>query len=234
LALLLLPLPPQSPSPPSSSPLSPLVPLPPSSLLLSPLPSPLPLPPPSLSLPSRRHLCHCHRRRSLPQTSRKSSSRLRRPPTRPSLRARHAQRTRCTSTPWWLSPRSRPSHRTTSGGKHRPATPRTRRKPPPPSTQSHQSPMRDDSVHASVCRLSDGANLDPFCPCPWSDGREEGVRRKATDDRRISEENNGASRLFIEAESDCPLPTALAEQSQVFNKQFKPPENESGNRRRFA
>jgi hypothetical protein len=50
----------------------------------------------------------------------------------------------------------------------------------------------------------------------------------------MSEENNGASRLFIEAGSDHPLPTTLAKQSQVFNKQFKPPKNESGNRRRFA
>jgi hypothetical protein len=50
----------------------------------------------------------------------------------------------------------------------------------------------------------------------------------------MSEENNGASRLFIEARSDSPLPTTLVEQSQVFNKQFKPPENELGNRRRFA
>jgi hypothetical protein len=66
------------------------------------------------------------------------------------------------------------------------------------------------------------------------DGGEEGVRRKATDDQKISEENDGASKLFIEAGSDCPLPTTLAEQSQVFNKQFKPPENESGNRRHFA
>jgi hypothetical protein len=50
----------------------------------------------------------------------------------------------------------------------------------------------------------------------------------------MGEENNGASRLFIEAGGDRPLSTTLAEQSQVFNKQFKPPENESGNRRRFA
>jgi hypothetical protein len=58
--------------------------------------------------------------------------------------------------------------------------------------------------------------------------------KKVTDDRRMSEENNSASRLFIEAGSDHPLPTTLAEQSQLFNKQFKPPENESGNRRRFS
>jgi hypothetical protein len=58
--------------------------------------------------------------------------------------------------------------------------------------------------------------------------------KKVTDDRRMSEENNGASMLFIEVRSDLPLPTTLVEQSQVFNKQFKPPENELGNRRRFA
>jgi hypothetical protein len=58
--------------------------------------------------------------------------------------------------------------------------------------------------------------------------------KKATDDRRMSEVNNGVSRLFIEAGGDRPLPTTLVEQSQVFNKQFKPPENESGNRRRFT
>jgi hypothetical protein len=50
----------------------------------------------------------------------------------------------------------------------------------------------------------------------------------------MSEENNGASMLFIEGEGDRPLPTMLAEQSQVFNKQFKPHENELGNRRRFS
>jgi hypothetical protein len=71
------------------------------------------------------------------------------------------------------------------------------------------------------------ANLNPFCPFPWSDGGEEGVIREAIDDRRISEENNSASRLFIEAGSDCSFPTTLTEQSQVFNKQFKPPKNES-------
>jgi hypothetical protein len=39
----------------------------------------------------------------------------------------------------------------------------------------------------------------------------------------MSEENNSANRLFIEAGSNRPLPTTLAEQSQVFNKQFKSP-----------
>jgi hypothetical protein len=64
---------------------------------------------------------------------------------------------------------------------------------------------------------------------------KEGTRKiKKSDDQRLSEENNGASRLFIEAGGDRPHPTTLAEQSQEFNKQFKPSENESGNRRRFA
>jgi hypothetical protein len=53
--------------------------------------------------------------------------------------------------------------------------------------------------------------------------------KKATDDRRMSEENNGASRLIIEFGGDRPFPTTLVEQSQVFKKQFKLPENESDN-----
>ena len=64
--------------------------------------------------------------------------------------------------------------------------------------------------------------------------KERAKKKKAVDDRRMSEENNGANMLFIEAGGDRPLPTTLAEQSQVFNKQFKPPENELGKRRRFA
>jgi hypothetical protein len=64
--------------------------------------------------------------------------------------------------------------------------------------------------------------------------KERAKKKKTADYRRMSEENNWASRLFIEAGGDRPLPTTLVEQSQVLNKQFKPPENESGNRRRFA
>jgi hypothetical protein len=78
------------------------------------------------------------------------------------------------------------------------------------------------------------ANLDPSCPCPCSDGREEEVGREATDDRRMCKENNAASRLFIGAEGDCSFPTTLTKQSQIFNKQFKPPESKSGSRHRFA
>jgi hypothetical protein len=58
--------------------------------------------------------------------------------------------------------------------------------------------------------------------------------KKVVDDQKMSEENNGASKLFIEGGGDRPLPITLAEQSQVFNKQLKPPENESDNRRRFT
>jgi hypothetical protein len=64
--------------------------------------------------------------------------------------------------------------------------------------------------------------------------KERAKKKKKEYDRRMSEENNGASRLFIEAGGDRPLPTTIAEQPQVCNKQFKPPENESGNKRCFA
>jgi predicted ribosome quality control (RQC) complex YloA/Tae2 family protein len=39
-------------------------------------------------------------------------------------------------------------------------------------------------------------------------------KKKKADDRRMSAENNGASRLIIKARGDRPLPTTLAEQSQ--------------------
>jgi hypothetical protein len=77
-------------------------------------------------------------------------------------------------------------------------------------------------------------NLDLSCPCPWSDGREEGVGKEATDDQRKYEENNGASRLFIGAGGNCSSPTMLTGQSQVFNKQFKTPGIKSGTTPRFA
>jgi hypothetical protein len=188
-----------------------------------------------------RHHLHCCRRlrrrcrrSSLPRTSRKSSPRPRRPPTHSSPRARRARRTGCTSTPWRLSPGSRLSRRMTLGGKHRLVIPRTQRKTPAPSTRSHRSPPRKDLAHASACRRSDVANLDPSYPCPWLDGREEEVGREATDDRRMCEENNGTSRLFIGVGGDCSFPTALTEQSQVFNKQFKPHESKPGSRCCFA
>jgi hypothetical protein len=60
------------------------------------------------------------------------------------------------------------------------------------------------------------------------------VEKETTDDQRMCENNNGARRLFIEADSNCSSPTTLTEQSQVFNKQFKSPEGESGIRPRFA
>jgi hypothetical protein len=54
--------------------------------------------------------------------------------------------------------------------------------------------------------------------------KERAKKKKKADNQRISEESNMASRLFIEARGDRPLPTTLAEQSQEFNKQFKPSE----------
>jgi hypothetical protein len=66
-------------------------------------------------------------------------------------------------------------------------------------------------------------NPDPSCPCPWLDGREEGVEKETTDDQRMCENNNWANRLFIEAGGNCSSPTTLTEKSQVFNKQFKSP-----------
>jgi hypothetical protein len=111
-----------------------------------------------------------------PHTSRKSYPRSRRHPTHPSPRARHARQTGCTSTSRRLSPRSRPSHRTTLGGSVGRRLLGPKRKTPPPSTQSHRSPSREDLVHTYACRRSDVANLDTSCYCPWSDGG--GVRRK--------------------------------------------------------
>jgi hypothetical protein len=64
--------------------------------------------------------------------------------------------------------------------------------------------------------------------------RKESAKKKKVEDQMLNEESNGASRLFIEAEGGRPLPTTLAEQSQEFNKQFKPSKNESSNRRHFA
>jgi hypothetical protein len=58
------------------------------------------------------------------------------------------------------------------------ATLRTRRKPPPPSTQSHRSPPREDLDRASACRQHGGASRDFSCLCPWSDGEEDERRRK--------------------------------------------------------
>ena len=83
-------------------------------------------------------------------------------------------------------------------------------------------------------RRSDAASPDTSCPCPWLDGEEEGVEKEATDDQRMCEDNNEASSLFVEAGGNCPSPTTITEQSQVFNKQFKSPGSKSGSRRRFV
>jgi hypothetical protein len=63
-------------------------------------------------------------------------------------------------------------------------------------------------------------------------GRER--RRRKQMIKEQVKRTDGASKLFIDSGDDRSLPTPLAEQSQKFNKKFKPPENESGNMRRFA
>jgi hypothetical protein len=44
----------------------------------------------------------------------------------------------------------------------------------------------------------------------------------------MCEDNNEASTLFIEEEGNRSPPTTVTEQSQIFNKQFKPSGNKSG------
>jgi hypothetical protein len=138
-----------------------------------------------LRRPCRRHRCHrhhhCHRRRRprrhcrrhLPRTSRRSSPRPRRPLTHPSPQAQSARWIGCTSKPRRLSPRNRPSHRTTPRERHRPTTPWTRRITLPPNTRCHQSPPREDLARASAYRRSGATNLDLSCSCPRSVDREE-------------------------------------------------------------
>jgi hypothetical protein len=60
------------------------------------------------------------------------------------------------------------------------------------------------------------------------------VGEEETDDRKICEDTNEASSLFIEARANCSSPTTNTEQSQVFNKEFKSFGNKSGSRRRFS
>jgi hypothetical protein len=126
-----------------------------------------------------RHRCRCPHRhcchRSAPKTSRRSSPHSMRPST---PRAQCARQNGCTSRPLQLSPRSRPSHRTTSGERREPVIPRTRRKPPPPSTPNRRSPLRADSDRAFSCRQHNAESLDLSCLSPWSDGEEDKGRRK--------------------------------------------------------
>jgi hypothetical protein len=103
------------------------------------------------------------------------------------------------------------------------------------SSEYSESPKSSEGGLGGRFRLSPARRVEPrpLLPLPMVGWRRE-REKKATDDRRMSKENNGASRLFREVEGHRPLPTTLAKQSQVFNKQFKSPENESGNRHRFA
>jgi hypothetical protein len=107
------------------------------------------------------------------------------------------------------------------------------RRMPPPSTPSPQSPSRGTlGTLVLVVTTTRPATTPPASTHGWLE--KERKKMKATYDRRMSEGNNGASKLFIEARSDRPLPTMLVEQSQVFNKKFKRPKNESDNKRRFV
>jgi hypothetical protein len=104
----------------------------------------------------------------------------------------------------------------------------------PSSTPSPQSPPRGTrDMLAFAVSAARPTTTSPASIHGWFE-KERAKKKKTTNDRRMSEENNSASRLFIEARGDRPLPTMLAEQSPVIYKQFKPPENESGNRRRFT
>jgi hypothetical protein len=66
----------------------------------------------------------------------------------------------------------------------------------------------------------------------------EGVKKKKKKaiDQRTSEENSQGKAGYLKRPGggDRPLPTSLAEQSQEFNKLFKPLEKKSGNWRRFV
>jgi hypothetical protein len=114
-----------------------------------------------------------HHRRSPPRTSQRSSPRPMRPPTYPSPRAQSARRPGCMSTPRRRSPGNRPSHQTMPGERCRLATPQTRKKTPPPSTQSRRSPPREGSAHTSACRQNGATNFRLSCSCPWWSRREE-------------------------------------------------------------
>jgi hypothetical protein len=88
------------------------------------------------------------------------------------------------------------------------------------SSEYSESPKSSEGGLGSRFRLSPVWRGEPRPPLPlpmvgWRRGCKE---KEVTDDRRMSEENNGARRLFIETGGDRPLPTTLAEQSQVFNK----------------
>jgi hypothetical protein len=63
--------------------------------------------------------------------------------------------------------------------------------------------------------------------------REWRRRRKQVIQEQVKKTDR-ASGLFKEVGGDRPLSTPLAEQSQEFNKQFKPLEKKSGNWRRFT
>jgi hypothetical protein len=112
------------------------------------------------------------RRRHPPRTSRRNSPRPRSTPTHPSPRAWHARRPGCKSIPPRRSPGSRLNHQTTPGERQEPESPRTRRRTPPPTTLSHQSPLREESARACACRPSDAKSHHLSCSCPWRKWKE--------------------------------------------------------------
>jgi hypothetical protein len=125
--------------------------------------------------PCRRRRCPCHcrcrrrrrrrRRRPRPRRRRQSPLHPRSTPTHLSPRARSARRPGCMTRLPQLSPRSRPSHRTTPGERREPEFPRTRRRTPPPSILSHRNPPMEESVRACAC-----------CSCPWR--KQTGEKRR--------------------------------------------------------
>jgi hypothetical protein len=66
-----------------------------------------------------------------------------------------------------------------------------------------------------------------------AEGGEVRRKKKATNQERVKKAA-GQVGYLKRLRGDRPLPTPLTEQSQEFNKQFKPPENESGVWRRFV
>jgi hypothetical protein len=120
-----------------------------------------------------------------------------------------------------------------TGGELEQASGQTWRRPPPSIPSPRSPPRGTRGTLALAISAARPTMTPPASTHGWLE-KERAKKKKTTDDRRMSEENNRASRLFIEAGGDRPLPTTLAELSQVFNKQFKLPENESGNRHRLA
>jgi hypothetical protein len=132
------------------------------------------------------------------------------------------------------TPRNRPSHRTTPGERRRPTT----------LGLGGKLLLRVLGV-TKVLRgrtwlalpLIPGAVRRTSTFLVLAHGRlaeKRKVGKEATDDRKMCEDTNKASSLFIEVGGNCSSPTTIIEQSQVFNKQFKSSGSKSDSRRGFA